>query len=48
MVLIPLSVENAYSPAGLVPLPSHLTSCTPAAEPEKEKEVNQYTSQPTL
>jgi hypothetical protein len=29
MILIPLSVENVYSPAGLVPLPSHLISCNP-------------------
>jgi hypothetical protein len=28
MVLIPLSIQNVYSPAGTVPLPSHLT-CTP-------------------
>jgi hypothetical protein len=30
MVLIPLSIQNVYSPAGAVPLPSHLTSFTPA------------------
>jgi hypothetical protein len=29
MVLIPLSIQNVYSPAGAVPLSSHLTSCTP-------------------
>jgi hypothetical protein len=29
MVLIPLSAENVYSPAGKVPLPSYLTSCAP-------------------
>jgi hypothetical protein len=29
MVLIPLSTQNVYSPAGTVPLPSHLTFCTP-------------------
>jgi hypothetical protein len=29
MVLIPLSIKDVYSPAGTVPLPSHLTSCTP-------------------
>jgi hypothetical protein len=29
MVLIPLSIQNVYSPAGTVPLPSHLTSYTP-------------------
>jgi hypothetical protein len=28
MVLIPLSIQNVHSPAGVVPLPTHLTSCT--------------------
>jgi hypothetical protein len=28
MILISLSVENVYSPAGSVPPPSYLTSCT--------------------
>jgi hypothetical protein len=29
MILILLSIENVYSPAGPVLLPSHPTSCTP-------------------
>jgi hypothetical protein len=29
MVIIHPSIENVYSPAGSVPLPSHLNSCTP-------------------
>jgi hypothetical protein len=29
MILIPLSIENVYSPAGSVPPVSHLTSCIP-------------------
>jgi hypothetical protein len=29
MVLIPLSIQNVYSPAGTVPLPFYLTSCAP-------------------
>jgi hypothetical protein len=48
MVLIPLSIQNVYSPAGTVPLPFCLTSSTPTKLTYILIVLLTLTSEPTL